>query len=140
MPVTPKTVQMRWNENTVAFSVFSSAKMQLDANCDWIVNPTARGFILAITTGTLTGTPTYRPAIQTLRADLSTALTLWTAAAVISTATTAFYTVYPGGIPGGSETESVDLALPRVWRLTLDYTGTPDTDFCTLSAEVAYLI
>jgi hypothetical protein len=131
---------MRWNENTVAFSLITSASFTVDAGSDWYVNPTARGLILVITTGTLTGTPTFRPALQTLRADMSTVLSLWTAAAVISTATTVFYTIYPGGIPGGAETESVDIALPRVWRLWIDYTGTPVSDYCSLAAEAAYLI
>jgi len=140
MGVIPRSVQMRWNENTVSFPVYPAKVLTVDEGSDIFVNPTARGMLLIVTLGTLTGTPTYRPSLRTYRADLATLFALWTAAAVLNSAGTFFYTIYPGGIPGGVETESVDIALPRLWQVYLDYTGTPVSDYCSVSAEAAYLI
>lgn len=84
-----------------------------------ITPPIARGIFLRVQVGTLTSTPTYTPSIQRQALDGSWD-TVWTAAAAISTATTATYILYPGAL-NGNVTEVDGIPIPRQWRLVLTF-------------------
>lgn len=93
-----------------------------------------RGIYLRVQVGTITGTPTFTPTLKRVALDGSEDA-VWTAAAAISTASTATYIIYPGA-SGGDVTEVDGIPVPQQWKLVLTFgsTGSAATE-----ADIDYL-
>jgi hypothetical protein len=106
-------------------------------------NHDAHGLILTINVTAITATPVLTPQIQFSPDGGTTWLPYWIAAATIATAVRVNYLLYPGllstvlGNSGATGIlESVNLPLPRIWRLIVNVA---DTDSATYSASAHLL-
>ena len=82
--------------------------------------PHGSGVLITVITSSGASTPIITPSITTVDDD-GNSLTLWTAAATITTDTTTSYLLAPGGATGFSVTEDIDGYLPREWKLVLTW-------------------
>jgi len=95
------------------------------------------GLMIAVVTAHKGGTLSLTPELATVVNGVD--VKFWTAAAVISTATTALYLIYPGAGTNALFTEIKSTPIPRVWKLLLTYAGTPATDKADTTVYACYL-
>ena len=107
-----------------------TSQMQRNMNLD--------GILLSVVTANEAATASFTPSIKTLDA-FGTVITLWTAAAAITTDTTSVYSISPNAFTNTSFTQVANLVLPRIWYLVLTYAGTPATDKIDTKASICYI-
>ncbi len=130
--------ELGWNPENGNYSqvALASAARTVATDSDDLINYNARGVIIVIDVSSITATPILTASIQLKAATPSTYFTIWTAAATITTQTMVAYQFMPGAAVG-SYTESVNLVVPKDWRLHI---AVADTDSATYSADVFYML
>ena len=94
-----------------------------DRTSDGFKNAGAKSLILTVVLANKVGTVTFTPVVQ-MKLPNGTWVTIWTAAAALSTAGTYVYELNRDTHASASGiTESKVVALPHDWRVFLDYTG-----------------
>ena len=140
MPSNVVDYQQNTGQNTSWFTVLPAALLSTATRTSNIMyNPSAKGMILSITTANEVGTCSFTPKICTLDA-FGTVITLWTAAAAITTDTTSTYFISETTFTNASFTAVVATVLPRSWYLVLTYSGTPASDKSDTKASACYVI
>lgn len=94
-----------------------------------------RGILLIVDSTAVADTPGITPSIQAYNPVGAEWVTIWTAAAAITSATNSTYLLYPGA-SGGNMTEVDGIPIPIQWRLSI---AVADTDSITYSV-VAHLL
>lgn len=122
----------------VNVTLLASAARTATANSSAQTNDSARGVLITFVSTAETGTAEVTPSIDFSYDGGTTWVQYWTAAAAVSTITTATYLLYPGilATADGALTESVNLPLPRLWRLTCTVA---DTDSFTYAVYAQLL-
>lgn len=116
--------------------IFAGVARTATVTSDEINNRGARGLLVVVNSTAITATPIVTPSLQAYDTASSTWVTVWTAAATITTATTTTYMIYPGA-SGGNFTEVDGVPIPARFRLVFTHT---DADSITYSVGAHLLI
>lgn len=118
--------------------LFASAARTATANSATQTNHQARGVAIFIDVTAAAATPSVVPKIEQSFDGGTTWLDLFVVAAALTATGDYTYLLYPGINPAadGAYTESVNLVLPRTWRLTMTHA---DADSFTYSVTAMQL-
>jgi hypothetical protein len=106
-----------------------------------LTNYNGRGILLHVKIANYAGAATFTPQIQWKDSD-GNYVTIWTAAAALSANGDFTYLLYPGAVAGtGSALTAISgIALPRTFRLNLNYTGNGTTDKADTTVDMDNLV
>ena len=123
--------------NNEDITVLASAARTAETDSADLTNFNARGLMLFVDVTSITSAPALTVNIQMKDPVASKYITIWTAAATITTATTAVYLIYPGAIAADYDgTEAVSIAVPRTWRVRV---GVGNADSATYSIGASFI-
>jgi hypothetical protein len=105
---------------------------------DAVANHQAEGVLLSLVVTAVTATPALTLKTQYSPDGGTTWIDHFVAAAAVATAVNSSYLIYPGIVAAadGAMTESVNLPLPRYWRVAVTH---GDTDSATYAVYAMYL-
>ncbi len=95
------------------------------------------GMLLVVVVANKGGILSFTPELYTVVNGVD--VKLWTAAAAISANGTYVYLIYPGAGTNALFTEIKQTPMPREWKVSLTYSGTPATDKADTSAYASYI-
>lgn len=101
-------------------------------------NHEAEGVLLTLAVSAVTATPALTLKVQYSPDGGTTWIDYFVVAAAVATAVNSSYLLYPGIVAAadGAVTESVNLPLPRLWRVAVTH---GDTDSATYAVYAMYL-
>jgi hypothetical protein len=107
-------------------------------NSSAFANHQADGVLLTLAVSAVTATPALTLKMQYSPDGGTTWVDYFTVAAAVATAVNSSYLIYPGIVAAndGNLTESVNLPLPRLWRVAVTH---GDTDSATYAVYAMYL-
>ncbi|MDO8683911.1 MAG: hypothetical protein Q7N50_10570, partial [Armatimonadota bacterium] len=124
--------------NNYAATILDSAARTTTTNSAPQINYCSRAMIFFVNVSSITASPVLTPSLQIKDSISGNYMTIWTAAATITTATTFTYLFDIGGVGGaGSFTEAANIRVGRTWRWVMT---AADADSATYSVSCENLL